>query len=165
MVKQAKGINLSRKERCSLESMCKKGSTRPREYKRARVLLLSDVNHPEQLDVQEIMERAEVSYATVFNIRREFSQRRMEALKDKPRPGRPIKMTGEVEAKLVAISCSKPPEGYAQWTMRMLANRLVELEVVDSISHVSVSERLKKMRSNPGKSTLGAFPPKTMPSL
>jgi len=89
----------------------------------------------------------------------------MGALKEKARSGRPLKMTGEVEAKLIAIACSKPPEGYAQWTMRMLANRLVELEVVDSIGHVTVSERLKKIRSNPGKSTPGAFHLKTMPSL
>jgi len=158
-------INLSRKERCSLESMCKKGSASPREYKRARVLLLSDINHPEQLDVQEIMERADVSYATVFKLRRKFQESRLGVLKEKARSGRPLKMTGEVEAKLIAIACSKPPEGYAQWTMRMLANRLVELEVVDSIGHVTVSERLKKIRSNPGKSTPGAFHLKTMPSL
>lgn len=158
-------INLTRKERSSLESMCKKGSTSPREYKRAKVVLLSDVNHPEKLDVQEIMERADVCYATVFNIRRKFQESRLGAMKENPRSGRPLKMTGEVEAKLIAVACSKPPEGYAQWTMRMLANRLVELEVVDSIGHVTVAQRLKKIRSNPGKSTPGASHPKTMPSL
>jgi hypothetical protein len=71
---------------------------------------------------------------------------------EQPRSGRPVtKMTGEVEAHLIAQACSEPPEGYERWTVRLLADRLVELEVVDSISHTAVAKKLKKMNLSLGE--------------
>ena len=68
-----------------------------------------------------------------------------EALYEKPRPGRAVtKLTGDVEAHLVALACSDAPEGYERWTLRLLAERLVALELVDSISHTAVAKKLKK---------------------
>jgi transposase len=88
-----------------------------------------------------------VSQGTVTNVkRRYFSEGLDRALYDLPRPGTKPKVDGEVEAHLIALACSDPPEGYARWTLRSLADRLVELEAVDLdyISHVTVGEVLKK---------------------
>jgi transposase len=88
---------------------------------------------------------------TVGNIRRRYSREGLaSALTEKPRPGKPPKVTGEVEAHLVALTCSKPPDGHVRWTLRLLANRLVELQQVESISHVAVRDVLKKMNLNLG---------------
>ena len=72
------------------------------------------------------------------------------ALCDRPRPGAEPKFTGETEAQLTLLACSAPPEGAARWTLRLLANRMIELGYVDYISHVTVREILKKTRSGPG---------------
>ena len=77
------------------------------------------------------------------------------ALGDKPRPGRAPKLTGDVEARLVLLACSQPPEGRTRWTLKLLAEQLVELGLVDSISEVAVYKRLKKTNSNRGRSKLG----------
>jgi len=76
----------------------------------------------------------------------------LEALQRKPRitPGREIRITGEVEARITQLACSKPPAGHARWTLRLIASHLVELEVIDSISHQSVGTVLKKVNSNRG---------------
>ena len=74
------------------------------------------------------------------------------ALQEKPRPGAKPKITGEVEAYLTMIACSDPPEGKARWTMQMLADKLVEVKMLDSITDSAVCARLKKVRSNPGRS-------------
>ncbi len=88
----------------------------------------------------------------VFNIKkRYFAGGLEESLYDRPRPGAQPKITGEVEAHLIAITCSDPPEGQARWTLRLLADKLVELELVESISHVAIGNALKKTNSNLGK--------------
>jgi hypothetical protein len=90
---------------------------------------------------------------TIGNIRRRFLAGGLPAaLYDKPLPPRaPKKLTGEVEAHLIALACSAPPEGQQRWTLRLLADRLAELGLVDRISHVAVGARLKKTRSNRGR--------------
>ena len=91
------------------------------------------------------------SQKTVVNVRQRYTEEGLDAaLYDKPRPGQTPKLTGDVEAQLTLLACSHPPEGDARWTMRLLADRLVELEIVAEISHVAVWERLKKMNCNPG---------------
>lgn len=72
------------------------------------------------------------------------------ALYDQPRPGQKPKITGEIEAQLTMLACSAPPEGKARWTLQMLADKLVELKLVDSISDVAVMHRLKKMNLSLG---------------
>jgi len=91
------------------------------------------------------------SVSTAKRTRWRFLQEGLQtALSEKPHPGRPPKITGEIEAKLTMLACSQPPEGHARWTLRLLADQLVELGYLDSISHVAVGERLKKTRSSPG---------------
>jgi len=86
------------------------------------------------------------------------------ALEPKPRiKTHPKIVTGEVEARISALACSKPPAGEARWTLRLLAKHLVEIEIVESISHTTVGEVLKKVNSNPGDKNAGAFHPKKIP--
>ena len=94
---------------------------------------------------EAIAEQVETSVATVQRIRRRFVQEGLEAaLTDKPRSGAPPKFKGQSRAAVTALACSDPPEGHARWTLRLLADKLVELERVDSISHKTVGEILKK---------------------
>jgi len=89
------------------------------------------------------------------------------ALERKPRetPGREIKITGDVQARITQLACSQPPAGHARWTLRLLADHLVEIEVIDSISHQSVKTVLKKASSSLGGRNAGASRPgKTPPS-
>ena len=91
------------------------------------------------------------STTTVGNICRRFGREGLvAALSEKPRPGKPPKVTGVVEAHLIALTCSQAPAGYGRWTLRLLAERLVALEVVESISHVAIRDVLKKMNLSLG---------------
>jgi hypothetical protein len=103
---------------------------------------------------------------TVGNVRHRFVTAGLAgALYDKPMPPRaPKKLTGEVEAHLIALACSAPPEGQKRWTLRLLADRLVELGLVEGISHVAVGARLKKTLLNHGTSNRGASPKPRPPS-
>ena len=93
-----------------------------------------------------------VSPGTVSNLKKRYFEGGIDgALYDKPRPGAKRKVDGEVEAHLIALACSAPPDGYERWTLRLLANELVALEVVESISHVTVREVLKKTKLSLGK--------------
>lgn len=145
-------VYLSTEQRTELEEMIHKGESSAREQTRARILLLSDRSQGQRRTQAEIAEVLMCSAATVGNIRRRFLREGLEAaLTEKPRPGKPPKVTGEVEAHLVAIACSAPPPGHVRWTLRMLADRLVELEQVDSISHVAIGDVLKKMNLSLGR--------------
>jgi transposase len=91
------------------------------------------------------------SPSTVANVRRRFNQGGLSAaLYEKPRPGQKPKVTGDIEAKLTMLACSQPPEGHARWTLRLLAEQMIELEYIDYVSHVTVGEVLKKTKLSPG---------------
>lgn len=136
-----------------LEQLIKSGEHNARVISRARVLLFLDRSEGEKRTLAQVAEAAMVSDVTVSQIKRRYFAGGLErALYDKARSGRSVtKMTGDVEAHLIALACSEPPEGQEQWTLRLLANRLIELEVVESISHTAVSKTLKKTTLNPGK--------------
>lgn len=144
-------VALTEVERKHLESLIRKGNAPARTQTRARILLLSDTNQEPVMNRQQVAKATLTHPITVGRICRTFVQEgRDAALYDKPRPGQKPKITGEVEAHLVALACSNPPEGRARWTLQLLADRLVELRLVDSISDVAIYKRLKKTRSNPG---------------
>lgn len=140
-------IRLSEKQREKLEVLTKRGTISIRKYKRARVLLLADENSKQgQKKDAEIVELVDTSMSTVNRIRRRFVEEGLEAaLNEKPRPGKPKTFIGKDHATLIALACTEPPEGRARWTMRLLADKMVELEFVDSISHKTVRNMLKKM--------------------
>jgi hypothetical protein len=148
-----KHIQLPQDKKTELEQLIKSGEHNARVISRARVLLLLDRSQGQKRTLAQVAEAALLSTVSVSHIKRRYFDGDLDrALYDRPRPGRPVtKMTGEVEAHLIALTCSDPPEGYDQWTLRLLAERLVSLEVVDSISHVAVGNTLKKTNLSLGR--------------
>ncbi len=148
----ANHIQLPQDEKTELEQLIKSGEHKARVLSRARVLLLLDRSQGEKKTLAQVAEATMLSRVSVSHIKRRYLDGGLDrALYDNPRPGRPVtKMTGDVEAQLIALTCSDPPEGHDQWTLRLLAEGLVQLEAVESISHVAVGETLKKTTSNRG---------------
>jgi hypothetical protein len=144
-------IHLSDEERQELESLIRRGESAARIQTRARILLLCDESQNAQKTTKEIASALLCCLPTITNIRRKFVEGGLaNALYEQPRPGQKPKITGEIEAQLTLLACSAPPEGKARWTLQMLADKLVELELVDSISDVAVMHRLKKMNLSLG---------------
>ena len=146
-------VRLSMEERVQLEALVNTGRVAAYKRRRAQVLLKADAG-PEGsgwTDLQ-VAEALDVSPSMVHQVRQEYvEQGLVAALLRKPkRRHRSRKLDGAQEARLVALACSPAPEGYARWTLRLLANQLVELEIVDSISKDAVRGVLKKTTSSPG---------------
>lgn len=146
-------VRLSDDERNGLQRFVSTGKHPARITRRAQVLLALDTAHGrEPLKQTEIAERYDVTRATVTNIKQDFEKGGLEralARKKRDTPPVPKKADGEFEAHLIALSCMEPPPGYSRWTTRLLADKSVELEYIDSISHVTVSRILKKTNSSP----------------
>ncbi|MCB8975048.1 MAG: helix-turn-helix domain-containing protein [Ardenticatenaceae bacterium] len=137
-------IYLKQDERTELEQLIKSGVHSARVIARARALLLLDRSQGEARTIKQVVEAAMVSQGTIYNLKEHyFSQGLNRALYEKQRPGAKPKIDGAAEAHLVALVCSDPPEGYDRWTLRLLADRLVSLEIIDTISHVAVGDALK----------------------
>ena len=143
-------VELTKAQREQLETLTSSGTIKVRKYKRARVLLLTDEAHKGgRKSDEEIKERVNISLPTIQRIRRRFVEEGLEAaLNERPRPGKPKTFSGEQRAQITALACSEPPEGHTRWSLRLLADKLVELELVDSISHVTVQDVLKKTNFN-----------------
>jgi transposase len=136
-------INLTDEERQSLLAMTRKGQVKARQMKRAMILLKAN----EGLSDPQIMSALGVSRPCVERIRKRFVLGGLQrALKEDPRPGQKRKLDGRGEATLIATACSEVPEGHEHWTLRLLAGKMVELEVVDSISYETIRRTLKKTR-------------------
>lgn len=152
-MRKSKPIQLSASERARLENFIGSGQALARHLKHAHVLLKLAEGWPNC----QVAQTFTLSEKTVINLRQRFLQEGVEGcLKDKPRSGAPSKINGDVKAVIVATACSPAPDGHARWTLRMLAERLVELAVVEDISHESVRDILKKTKPSPGKSSPGA---------
>ena len=147
-------VRLKDQERLDLEALVRKGKASALKLTRARVLLKADQgNKGEAWTDAEIAEALDVSPKTVFNIRRRWVEEGVDGAlsrKKQELPSRSRKLDGKAEAKLVATCCGPAPEGRARWTLRLLADKLVELEAVQSISPETVRGTLKKMRLNLG---------------
>lgn len=134
-------IQLSTSEQSSLTQILTKKETSAREQTRARVLdLLARTEHP-----AEIANLLKVGIATVYNIQKRLLETGFAAaLYDKPRTGKPPVIKPEEKARITALACSDAPEGYARWTLRLLADKSVEMGYIQSISHMEVKRILKK---------------------
>ena len=145
-------VELTSEEREYLEAIVSKGKKAPAyKIKHAHILLGVDARGPDLSD-QDVARMFHCHRNTVFNVRQRFVAQGIEAaLGRKKREHPPVEklLDGKQEARLVALSCSKAPEGRAHWTLRMLADELVALEVVDSISHETVRQTLKRTNSQP----------------
>jgi len=136
--KKAFVVTLNAEEKAALQSIVKQGHHASRVMRRAQTLLWLDEGKSDKA----IAELHDVSLATVGHTRKKWVLEK--TVEDKPRPGRPAILDGKQEAMLVAIACSDAPEGVEAWTMQLLADRLVELGTVDTISDEAVRLRLKK---------------------
>jgi hypothetical protein len=160
-------IKLSEEERSELEALRDRGSQKARIFKKALALLLSDEgpSGPSLAD-PHISEIVGISTSSLLRLRQrccEVGPLGALVAKVREKPAREIKITGEVQAHITRLACSQPPEGVTRWTLRLLADHLVEIEVIDSISHNSVGLVLKKARSNPGDRKDGASHPRRTP--
>jgi hypothetical protein len=139
-------VRLPAEERTALEAMVKKGKTAAYKIKHANILLAADVNGPAWPD-QQIAEAFSGHAGTVENVRRRLVLDGLAAALERQKqtqPSHPPKRDGKGEARLIALACSSPPEGRDRWTLKRLAERLVALEVVDSISDQTVRRTLKR---------------------
>jgi transposase len=146
-------VTLTNIQREHLHDLIAAGTAPARKLMHARVLLKADQSPGGPAWVDEaIAEAVESSQPTVARIRRQYVEEGLEAALNRRAPRRRYerKLDGEHEARLVALACSAPPEGQARWSLRLLADRLVELEVVESISFQTVRRVLKKTNSSPG---------------
>lgn len=140
-------VTLTEAERQELHSMISKGKADARKLAHARILLQADESEagPRQTD-EQIAAALDTTTRTVERVRQRFVEQSLESAL-LPKPTQRVytrKLDGEQEAKLIATACSKPPAGKKRWTLRLLADRMVELEVVDSVSHETVRQTLKK---------------------
>jgi transposase len=127
-----------------LEKFVAQGKKSARAITRARILLLADEGRKDR----ELTEILGVSRGTVHNVRKKYTHKAsahiLDLLHDEPRSGRALQLDSRVAAKVTRIACSEPPAGCARWTLHMIADKLVKLDVTDSISHESVRQLLKK---------------------
>lgn len=147
-------VKLSETEKKQLENMLKKGKHGARELKRARVLLLADEGK-QNLDIAK---QVGLTEQVIIDIKKRYCQEGLN-VKDKPRTGQPKKLDDRQESYLIALACSPAPEGRDIWTMQLLADKLVELQIVDSISDEAVRVRLKKMNLSLGSRNNGVSRP------
>ncbi len=156
-------VNLEAAERAALEQILSRGRVSARLVQRARILLKAD----EGLTDEQVVDDLNVGRATVERVRKRCVLEGLEAALERKKqasPSRAPKLDGEGEARLVQLACSAPPQGRTRWTLHLLGEKLVELGVVDSISHSTVHRRLEKKRAetvagrallHPGRSKRG----------
>jgi putative transposase len=133
-------VKLTETDRAFLEALMRKGELKARAYRRALGILELDRGK----SLTEVAKTLQVSIASVSSWAKEYRERGLQVIQDQPRSGRPIVIDGQQRAKITALACSEPPEGYAQWSLRLLADKAVELGYVEGISHTEVRTILKK---------------------
>lgn len=157
-------VSLTSEERNELKQLVTAGKAAARKLTHARILLLADGD--DCLD-EEIVAALGTSLRTVERVRKRLVTEGLEAAIDhKPQPPRPdkIKIRGDVEQKLIELACADPPRGRCHWTLQLLADEMVVLGLVNTISVETVRQALKKMTSSPGSSRRGAFRRRPTPS-
>src|SRR5215211_8748280 len=143
-------VRLTEEERTQIETLLRRGKAHARKLLYGRILLKADADGPDRWTDERIADAFEVSTATVARERRRYCEDGLEVALMPKKPGRPRRrvLDGRAEAHLVALSCSDPPEGRERWSMRLLADRMVELGHVEALSHETVRRTLKKTRSS-----------------
>lgn len=124
--------------------MTAQGNVSGRKYKRAIALLELDRGKT----YAAVSQTLSVTAVTLSKLAAKYKEQGLNCLNEKPRPGRPPVISGGAMAKITALACSTPPDGYSQWSLRLLAEKVVQLEYVEQISHTEVGRILKKTNSN-----------------
>ena len=151
-------VTLTREEHEQLKTVLGKGKHSSQQYRNACILINSDEGpFGEKLSNEQIAQVLQINPKTVERVKQRFVEEGFDVCMDrKPCPQKePTKTDGDFEAHLIALSCSEAPEGYARWSLRLLADKMVELKYTDSISHETVRQVLKKTKSNRGGSKDG----------
>jgi transposase len=138
-------VQLSQTDREYLEKLIAKGELKAKVYKRAIGLL--ELDHGKTMSA--VAETLNVTHVTVASWRDNYNQIGLACLHDQARSGRPVEIDGPQRAKVTALACSEPPVGYGRWTLRLLADKAVELGYSEHVSHTKVSEILKKTSCSP----------------
>ncbi len=161
-------VKLMQEERGDLQKLISQGEAPARKLTHARILLKADSSEagPGWSDLA-ISEALQVGTATVERVRERFVEEGLEAALRRHRACSPRlrKLDGEQEAHLIALVCSPPEEGQEHWTLQLLADKLVELHIVESIARETIRQVLKKTNSSPGSKRSGALHPRATPSL
>lgn len=144
-------IDLSADEREHLQHLIQRGKTSTRKLTRARILLKAEAGSTDD----EIVTALNVGVATVERLRKRFVEAGLDAINERPRPGKKPKLDPKAQARLIAEACSKAPDGRKQWTLQLLADRVVQLKLADSCSYELVRRTLKKTSSSPGSNSSG----------
>ena len=137
-------VTLSDKDRTYLQSLIKQSDLAVKTYKRALALLELDRGRT----YTAVAEMVGITSQHLSTWAGRYRETGLECLNDKPRPGRPVTIDGVQRAKITALACSEPPEGYERWSLRLLADKAVELELVEAISYGEVRLILKKTNSS-----------------
>ena len=150
-------IHLQTEQRQMLEALTNCGQASARSIKHAQILLKSEQGWSDK----QIMQAYGVGETTIWRVRTRFLEHGLDdALKRRPQAERPEKrrLTGEDKAHLIALACTQAPKGYERWSIRLLTKTALELEIVSQVGRETVRQVLKKMSSNPGNTSNGAFP-------
>lgn len=147
-------VKLTKEEVEELRAIINKGSHTSQTFRTAYILLNCDEGaYSEKVTNEQISKVLKVGMRTIDRVKKRFMEEGLERVLERRPTSRKyeIKIDGDVEAKLISLCCSEPPVGYARWSLRLLADKMVELQYVDSISHVSVGNVLKKTNLSLGK--------------
>jgi hypothetical protein len=155
-------IRLTEEQRQTLQALVRTGTHKAHARTRAQILLKADADGPDAWPDERVAEALGICRMTVARVRQQFVAEGLGATLHKKRPtGRQYrKLDGQQEAQLIALACSPAPPGQARWTMKLLADRLVELEVIDTIDPATVWRTLKKTTSSRGSSSSGSSRPR-----
>ena len=153
-------VRLSAEERQQVEAMIRKGKSPAQRLLKARILLKADVSEDGAgWSDSRIIEALETSVSMVYRVRKQLVEEGLEAVLSRKAPAAPAVrriFDGEKEARLIALACSKPPKGYARWSLRLLESKVVELGIVDRASDSTIGRVLKKTSSSPTVGSAGS---------
>ena len=158
MVRKKYIVSLTAEEREKLEQLTTTGKVTAYKMNHGRILLKADTNQEDGGWTDEAISQAlDVSVATIERVRQRFVETSLDSALSRQvqQQRKPRRLDGEQEARLVAITCSEAPEGHARWSLRLLAERMVELEYVESVSHETIRQTLKKTTSSLGCENAG----------
>jgi transposase len=157
-------VRLSAEEREQLGALIRKGKSSAQRLMKARILLKADVSEDgEGWSDSQIVEALETSATTVYRTRQQLVEEGLEGVLGRKKPSRPSVLPifdGEKEAKLIALACSAPPQGRSRWTLRLLENKVVELDIVERASDSTIGRVLKKLNSSRTSKRNGSSRPK-----
>jgi len=146
-------VKLTSEDRSYLEKLVSSGSAPARKLRRARILLKSDCSDDgPNWTYETICDAFDVNSLTVANVRKAFAEGGLEQALNQKKPNREYEhcLDGNAEAHLIALACSAAPEGYERWSLRLLRDRFVKLEIVESVSHETIRTTLKKKKLSLG---------------